>query len=73
MSAAEYVKAIRGPVTLIVVGALFLVDHFTEYSFRQTWPVLLIVFGLLTLVGREARPRYVPPPPGPPPTPGRTS
>jgi len=45
-------RAIRGPITLITVGVLFALDHFTSYSFRQTWPVLLIVFGLLTLAGR---------------------
>ena len=50
-------------MTLIVVGVLFALDHFTAYSFRQTWPVLLIVFGVLTLFGRETRPPYVPPPP----------
>jgi hypothetical protein len=63
---AEIVRAIRGPVTLIAVGTLFAIDHFTAYSFRQTWPVLLILFGLLTLAGRQVRPPYVPPPPGPP-------
>lgn len=72
MDTAAYLRAIRGPVTLIVVGALFLVDHFTEYRFHQTWPVLLIVFGLLTLFGRESRPPCVPPPPGPPPAPGKS-
>ncbi len=55
------VRAIRGPVTLIVLGALFALDHFTPYGFRQTWPVLLIVFGVLTMFGRESRPPYVPP------------
>jgi len=59
-------RAVRGPVTLITLGVLFALDHFTAYSFRQTWPILLIGFGLLTLLGREARPPYVPPPPGPP-------
>lgn len=63
---ADLMRAIRGPVTLIMVGVLFAMDHFTVYSFHQTWPVLLIVFGVLTLFGREARPPYVPPPPGPP-------
>lgn len=67
---AELARAIRGPVTLIVVGALFAIDHMSPYSFRQTWPVLLIVFGILTLFSREARPSYVPPPPGPPPNVG---
>jgi hypothetical protein len=51
---ASLARAIRGPVTLITLGSLFAVDHFTAYSFQQTWPVLLIVFGLLSLLGRSA-------------------
>jgi len=50
--------AIRGPLTLITVGALFAVNNFTPYGFDKTWPVILIVFGLLTLVGRSTRSRF---------------
>jgi hypothetical protein len=46
-------RAIRGPITMIVVGVLFLIDHLGYYSFRQTWPVLLIVMGVLTLAARS--------------------
>jgi hypothetical protein len=45
--------AVRGPITLITVGALFAINNFTPYGFDKTWPVILIVFGLLTLVGRS--------------------
>jgi hypothetical protein len=54
--------AIRGPIMLITVGVLFAINNFTPYGFQ--WPVLLIVFGLLTLVGRGAR--QAAPPAGPP-------
>jgi hypothetical protein len=50
------VRAIRGPITLITVGALFALNNFTEYRFGQTWPVLLIVFGLLSLLRRGTEP-----------------
>ena len=56
------IRAIRGPVTLITIGGLFALNNFTQYRFDQTWPVLLIVFGLLSLLGRSVAP---PPPPGP--------
>jgi hypothetical protein len=56
--------AIRGPVTLITLGILFVLQNFTQYGFDQTWPVLLIVFGVLTLLGRTAAP--LPPPTVPP-------
>lgn len=61
-------RAIRGPVTLITLGALFALNNFTPYRFSETWPVLLIVFGLLSLLGRTygAPPQ---PPNGPPPPP----
>ena len=54
MNGPELICAIRGPVTLITVGSLFALDHFTRYSFSRTWPVLLIVFGLLSLLGRAS-------------------
>ncbi len=56
--------AVRGPITLITVGALFALQNFTPYNFGQTWPVLLIVFGLMTLVCRGTR-QEVPPQAGP--------
>jgi hypothetical protein len=47
-------RAIRWPITLITLGVLFALNNFTEYRFHETWPVLLIVFGLMSLVGRGA-------------------
>lgn len=49
------VRAIRGPIILITVGVLFAFDKFTEFRFSQTWPVLLIVLGLLSLAGGRRR------------------
>lgn len=51
---ANLVRAIRGPITLITLGVLFAISNFTPYRFHQTWPVLLIVFGLLSLLRRGA-------------------
>jgi hypothetical protein len=64
------VRAIRGPITLITVGVLFALNNFTEFTFDKTWPVLLIVFGLLSLLRRGMEPvAPLPPPvqPYPPP------
>jgi hypothetical protein len=61
------VRAIRGPVTLITVGVLFALNNFTPYGFSQTWPVLLIVFGLLSLLRRGIEPAPPEMPPGYPP------
>src|SRR5579883_2369736 len=64
-SERSMIRAIRGPVTLITIGALFALNNFTQYRFDQTWPVILIVFGLLSLLGRSME--RVPPPPVRPP------
>ncbi len=45
------VRAITGPIILITIGVLFAFDRYTEFRFSQTWPVLLIVVGLLKLAG----------------------
>jgi len=57
------IRAIKGPITLITVGVLFAFNNFTPYSFDKTWPVLLIVFGLLSLAKRGLEPAEPPPPP----------
>ena len=63
------IRAVRGPITLITLGVLFALNNFTEYSFDKTWPVLLIVFGLLSLLKRSIEPaaQPTPPPVFPPP------
>jgi hypothetical protein len=52
---AAVIHAIRGPILLITLGVLVTVDHFGGYSFGRTWPLLLIVFGLLILIERALR------------------
>jgi hypothetical protein len=42
-------RALRGPIIMITVGVLFALDEFTTLSFRETWPAILIVLGLLSL------------------------
>lgn len=47
-----FVAAIRGPVIMITIGALFAIDYAAGVSFGKTWPILLIVVGALHLFGR---------------------
>jgi hypothetical protein len=54
MNSAAYIRAIRGPVLLIVLGTLMLLDHRTELSFWRTWPLLLVAGGLIVLAERAA-------------------
>jgi hypothetical protein len=67
--AALFVQAIRGPLLLITIGLLFVFHQAGIISFSRTWPLILIVIGLVKLVERMlARPVY--PPVAQPPTPG---
>jgi hypothetical protein len=78
---AAFLNAIRGPVILITVGVLFALDNFTPFGFSRTWPVLLVVTGILSLGKNVVRPKrpamplpnnaqWGPPrPPTPPPAP----
>lgn len=53
--------AIRGPIMLITLGALFAWDQLGGQPFSRTFPVLLIVYGFLKLAERlagGARPQY---------------
>jgi Domain of unknown function (DUF5668) len=65
------IRSIKGPIILITVGVLFALQSFNIYGFDQTWPVLLIVIGLLSLLGRTSSPQgpAQPPNPGVPPPP----
>ena len=56
--------AVRGPIILITLGVLFWLNNFYGIGFDRTWPVLLIIFGLMSLMRRSFDP---PPPPPPPP------
>jgi apolipoprotein N-acyltransferase len=48
---AAFTRAIRGPVMLTLLGALFALGQWTPYNFHRTWPALLVVYGLLRLIG----------------------
>jgi hypothetical protein len=71
---SSVIQAIRGPIMLITLGALVAIDYAGIYGFWRTWPILIIVFGLLKLLERAsakpAPPSYPPtsyPPPSYPP------
>lgn len=62
MNNSSYVRAIRGPIVLIALGILMLVDHFGSYPIWRTWPALLVVIGVMVLFERLlSRPPQPPP------------
>ncbi|MEO8049203.1 MAG: hypothetical protein ABI833_02195 [Acidobacteriota bacterium] len=42
-------RSLRGPVVLVTLGTLFMIDHAGGVSIGRTWPVLLIVMGVMWL------------------------
>lgn len=48
----SFLQAIRGPIMLITLGSLVAIDYAGIYAFWRTWPVLIIVFGVLKLLER---------------------
>ncbi|MBV8818822.1 MAG: hypothetical protein JO022_10735 [Acidobacteriaceae bacterium] len=62
---SDLIQAVRGPIMLITLGGLVALDNVSGISFvNRTWPVLLIVFGLLKLleksVARSSAPAEMP-------------
>lgn len=72
MNGGNFFCAIRGPIMLITVGVLFALDHMGMFSFGRTWPLLIIMFGVMKLLERVGGPQQpiYPPPPYSGPTPG---
>ncbi len=52
MNGASYslIQAVRGPIMLIALGTLVAMDYFNQYSFGRTWPILIIIFGVMKLL-----------------------
>lgn len=65
---SNILSAIQGPILLITLGTLVSLDYFAGYRFSRTWPILIIVFGVLKLLEKLAPGRSKPPsgyqPPG---------
>lgn len=49
---ALYAQAIRGPLVLITLGSLFAMHQAGVISFSRTWPLIIIVVGLVKLAER---------------------
>lgn len=65
---------LTGGAMMVTVGVLFLLDEFTRWGFHETWPLLLIVLGLLQVMRHNASTQghldtEAPPPPPPPQNP----
>ena len=53
-TAGDLIRAVRGPLLLIILGGLMAMARYQGISITKTWPVLLIALGLLKLFERMA-------------------
>ncbi len=44
-------RGLMGPAVLVTLGVLFLLSEFNVAQFHRTWPILLIVIGLVKVLG----------------------
>jgi hypothetical protein len=58
---ALFVQAIRGPILLITVGALFALHQANIIEISRSWPLILIVVGVMKLMERLFLPPVPPP------------
>jgi Domain of unknown function (DUF5668) len=67
-------RRITGPVVLVTIGVLFLLETLGHLGFGRTWPILLLVIGAVQLLQHSASTHghisFPPPGPAVPPTPG---
>jgi len=56
---AAFLQSIRGPVLLITLGILFAIHQAGILSFSRTWPLLIIVIGVMKLLERSSEPALV--------------
>ena len=49
------IRSLMGPAVIITVGILFLLEQTRSgFSFGQTWPVILVVIGIISLASAMA-------------------
>lgn len=68
------IRGLMGPAIIITVGVLFLMDQVRggNFSFGNTYPVILIVIGAISLAAAASSVEGHVSGPVPPPTPGAT-
>jgi len=50
VEAKDKMKIVSGAVILLTLGVLVLLSTFGIYSLEKSWPILIVVFALFTLV-----------------------
>jgi hypothetical protein len=48
------IRRLRGPAFLLLVGIMAMLHEWTEFGFTRSWPLFLILAGVLALAERAA-------------------
>jgi len=66
---ALFIQAVRGPILLITIGILFALHQDGGLRINRSWPLIIIVIGVMKLLERTvtpASPTFPAPPSGGP-------
>lgn len=61
--ATQNPRAFMGAAVLVTLGAIFLIQNLHGPGFHRTWPILLLVIGVIQLLGSNTPARMQPPMP----------
>lgn len=59
-----FLRRMRGPIFLLTFGITAILDVYTPIDYGRSWPLYLIVWGLLKLAENAILAQNPPPPPG---------
>jgi hypothetical protein len=66
MNSYLFLRRMRGPIFLLTFGVTAILDVYTSIDYTRSWPLYLIVWGVLKLAENAILAQYPPPPPGTP-------
>jgi hypothetical protein len=59
-----FLRRVRGPIFLLVFGITAILDEYTGIHYGMSWPLYIIVWGILKLAENAILAQNPPPPPG---------
>jgi hypothetical protein len=59
-----FLRRMRGPIFLLVFGVTAILDVYTSIDYARSWPLYLIVWGIMKLAENAILAQNPPPPPG---------
>lgn len=66
MNGYLFLRRMRGPIFLLTFGVTAILDVYTGIDYTRSWPLYLIVWGVLKLAENAILVQNPPPPPGTP-------